>query len=462
MIAYSTILGATTRLLETASDVEPEGLGFAGGLVVAILLIAASFFFVATEFAIVAVRRSRVDQLVAKGHANAFALQATLKDLDRYIAGTQVGITLANLGLGWIGEPVLAKRLGELLDFLPASVSPTVSHAIATVIALFVLTTVTVVIGEMVPKSLALRYPERMALWVVRPLRASVFILSPLVDFLNGFSNLILKLCRLPTPKAHTITPDELRYVVEQAEQSGVFEEHEADVVRGALRFSDTLVRQVMVHRRDVECLDASLSPEDLYRAAAKLRHSRVLVYRGEMDRVVGLLHVKDLLKQQPSDLQLSRVLRAPLWVTPDTPIPDLVAALRRKRTRMALVTDEFGGFFGLVTLEDAAEVVLGEVLDEHEMPRAPITPDAEGRFETQGAMRLQDLQEALDHEFEERAVTVGGFLMRHLGRLPESGERIEIEGFVFEVESVNGTQIGKVRCAPPAAPKETAPESGA
>lgn len=417
------------------------------GLTITLGLLVLNAFFVAAEFALVAVRRSRVEELADKGVVGARALRRTLGRLDRTIAATQVGITLAGIGLGFVAEPFLAAGLLRLLGFLPAGIAAVVSHGLAVAIAFGAITIVTVVLGEQVPKSIALRYPERVALVLVRPVQAADYLLSPFVWLINELTMLVLRALRLPPPKSHSITPDELRYVVEQAEESGVMREHEADVVRGALRFPNTLVRQVMVHRKDVDAIDGSLRGEDLYRAASKVRHTRVPVFRGDLDRIVGILHVKELLKHDPAALDLATILRPPLWVTADTPIPDLVTALRRKRTRLALVTDEFGGFFGLVTLEDAAEVVLGEVLDEHEQPRPPIPKDREGRLVMTGTTRLLDLQEALDHEFEEKAVTVGGFLMRHLGRLPESSERIPVEGFEFQVEGVSGTQIGKVLC---------------
>jgi CBS domain containing-hemolysin-like protein len=425
------------------------------GTIIAISLLAANAFFVLAEFALVAVRRSRVEELVGKGVHGARALRRLLGDLDRTIGVIQVGITLASVGLGIVAEPYLAGRLLTLVSFLPAGIANLVSHGAAVAIAFVLITLLTVVFGETVPKSVALRFPERVALLLARPIQIVDYALTPFVWVVNELSLYTLKLLRLPPPTSHSITPDELRYVVEQAELSGVMREHEADVVRGALRFPNTTVRQVMVHRKDVEALDVDLPGKDLFEAAARAKHGRAPVFKGDLDKIVGILNVKELLRYRAKDLDagsvdLTKLVRQPLWVTADTPIPDLVAALRRKRTRMAFVTDEFGGFFGLVTLEDAAEVVLGEVLDEHETPRAPIPKGVDGRYVMSGATRLLDLQEALDHEFEEKAVTVGGFLMRHLGRLPETHERIHVEGYEFEVESTTATQIGRVYCRIP------------
>ncbi|MFN0207443.1 MAG: hemolysin family protein [Planctomycetota bacterium] len=417
------------------------------GVPLAVFLLILNGFFVAAEFALVAVRRSRIEELANKGSRTARMLRGVLSDLDRYIAGVQVGITLASIGLGIVGEPILAAAFMKLFEALPGTLGTVISHTVASAISFLVITLITVVVSETVPKSVALRFPERIAFWLVRPIRFVMFILSPFVSLVDGTSNLLLKLLRIPHAKLETITPDELRYVVEQAEQSGAMGEHAADVVQRALRFPNTVVRQVMVHRRDVESINIELPTREIYKAAARGRHSRIPVYRGELDRIVGMLHVKELLKHDPATLDVTTILRQPLWVTADTPIPDLVAALRKKRTRTALVTDEFGAFFGLVTLEDAAEVVIGEVLDEHEQPRQPIPTEADGRYLVNGNTRLLDLQNALDHEFAERAVTVGGFLMRFLGKLPDPGEKIVIEGFEFEVESVSGTQIGKIRC---------------
>ncbi|MBL8693686.1 MAG: HlyC/CorC family transporter [Planctomycetes bacterium] len=451
----ASVFAAAGPVVDATTSAPATGIGAGSGIALTFGLLLINAFFVVAEFALVAARRSRVAQLAEKGNRSARALQVVLADLDRYIACTQVGITLASLGLGWVGEPVLAHELVKLLDFVPEWGRSVVAHALATGIALFALTTATVVLGEQFPKTIALRYPERSAIIVLRPLQATMWLLSPLVSMLNGLTGLLLRLARIPAASHHSITPDELRHVVEQAEKSGVFEEDEASVVRRALRFPSTLVRQVMVHRRDADLLDANLPPAELLREAAKLRHSRVPVYRGDRDRIVGVLHIKDLLRQRPEELDLAKILRVPLWVTVDTPIPDLVAALRRKRTRLALVTDEFGGFVGIVTLEDAAEVVLGEVLDEHDAPKAPLPQDEHGRFVVHGSTRVLELQEALDHEFQERAVTVGGLLMRHLGRLPEAHEKIPIDGVEFEVDSIAGTQVGRVWCTP--APKHDA-----
>lgn len=436
--------------LQIASESAPAHAADASGILIifTIALLVLNAFFVAAEFALIAVRRSRVEELVNKGAAGARSLKRALDDLDRYIAANQVGITLASVGLGVFGEPLFAGILVNALHALPDPLNRIVSHAVASAVAFFVVTFITVVVGEQLPKSLALRYSERFALLLVYPLRGFMFILSPFVSLVNGSTNLLLKLLRLPVSKGHSITVDELRYVVEQAEESGVMGAHAADVVRGALRFPNTVVRQVMVHRQDVEAIDADSPILEIYKSAARAKHTRVPVFKGTIDRVIGMLHIKELLKHDPANLDIHTILRPVLWVTADTPIPELVNALRRKRTRLALVTDEYGAFRGLVTLEDAAEVVLGEVLDEHEQPRSPIPSDPGGRFVVMGSTRLLDLQDALDHEFGERAVTVGGFLVRHLGRLPEPGERVEAEGYVFDVESVAGTQIGKIYCS--------------
>lgn len=425
-----------------------------GPLAFTVGLLLLNSFFVAAEFALVAARRSRVQALADRGSRGARALMKILDQLDRHIAGAQVGITLASIGLGIFGEPLLAGLFIQLFERLPEPLHLWISHTAATAVAFIIITFVTVVASEQLPKSIALRYAERIAIFITRPLQLFMVLLTPFVTLVNSSTNLLLHLLRLPVAKGHSVTPEELRYVVAQAEEAGVMGAHAADVVRGALRFPNTVVRQVMVHRKDVESIDASLPIVEIYKSAARMKHTRVPVYKGDRDRIAGMLHVKDLLKHDPATLDLSTVLRPALWVTADTPIPELVNALRRKRTRLALVTDEFGAFCGLVTLEDAAEVVLGEVLDEHEQPKAPIPMDEHGRFVVTGATRLFELQDTLDHEFGERAVTVGGFIMRFLGRLPEPGEKVEAEGYEFEIESVSGTQIGKIHVRVPAPPE--------
>lgn len=457
MITFAAVSGLSSFLQSSQPHDAGDGeTTLLMGIIITVGLLLLNSFFVATEFAIVAIRRSRVEEMVSKGVRGSRALRRVLDDLDRNIAGAQVGVTLASVGLGIVGEPILARALSGAFQSLPGPLNAIFTHGVSSAIAFVFITYLTVVLSEALPKSVALRFAERTALILVRPLQFTMMILSPFVSLVNGSTTLLLKILRLPLSQGHTITPDELRYVVEQAEKSGVMGEHAADVVRGALRFPNTLVRQVMVHRKDVEMIDAGLPAGEVYKAAGRMRHSRVPVYKTDRERITGVLHIKELLKHDPGSIDVSNLLRPPLWVTADTPIPELVNVLRRRRTRIALVTDEFGAFAGLVTLEDAAEVVLGEVLDEHESPRAPIPRDAQGRFVVTGATRLLDLQDELEHEFSERAVTVGGFLMRFLGRAPENQEKVQIEGFEFDVEGVQGTQIAKILCRKIEAPADS------
>ncbi len=418
-------------------------------------LVFANAFFVAAEFALVSVRRSRMEELAAQGVRLAKVVQRATSDLDRYIAGTQLGITVASLGLGWIGETTLAHLLEPWLQWLPKAWKSVTAHSIAVTVAFIAITFLHVVLGELVPKSLALQNPDRTALWVAKPMEIAVWLMRPFIAALNGCGNLVLRLLRLQTASGHHLihSVEELKILIEASHEGGVLDEVERDMLRRVFRFSELVAREVMVHRVDIEGVEINTSYEELMRFISQTNHMRLPVYEGNIDNIIGVLHVRDLLQGrhregQPFDLR--RLLRKPLIVAETVSIEKLLEQFRREKTQMAIVVDEYGGTAGIVTLEDVIEEIVGEVQDEFDVEEPFIVEREDGTAIVSGQTRLDEINERFDLHLEAEDVdTIGGFVMSQLGRLCRIGDVLTIDGVELRVEEMRGRRIRKVLLRP-------------
>jgi len=339
-------------------------------LLAVLALVLANAFFVAAEFALVSVRRSRMEELAAHGVRLAKVVQRATSDLDRYIAGTQLGITIASLGLGWIGESTLAHLLEPWLQWLPKAWKSVTAHSIAVTVAFIAITFLHVVLGELVPKSLALQNPDRTALWVAKPMEICVLLMRPFIAALNGCGNLVLRALRLQTTGSHHLihSVEELKILIEASHEGGVLDEVERDMLRRVFRFSELVAREVMVHRVDIEGIDVDTPYDELMQRVSQTSHTRLPVYEDNIDNIIGVLHVRDLLQVRHKEGQpfnVRQLLRKPLIVAETVSIEKLLDQFRREKTQMAIVVDEYGGTAGLVTLEDVIEEIVGEVQDE-------------------------------------------------------------------------------------------------
>ncbi|MBW3670897.1 MAG: hemolysin family protein [Acidobacteria bacterium] len=418
-----------------------------------VLLILLNALYVAAEFAAVSVRRSRIQILAEEGNRLAGFLHPVVRDpvqLDRYIAACQIGITLSSLILGAYGQSKLAPILHPLFESIGFDDALAAESASAAVV-LVALTALQMVLGELVPKSVAIRYPARTALYTVVPLRWSVTFFSWFILVLNGSGMLILRLLGLKSTGGHRHihSAEEIEMLFDE---SGDIEPDENVRFRRALRLGLRPTRQLMVHRRNIEALEIGTPLEHVISVAADSPYTRIPVYRKSFDDVVGILHTKDLVRHYAlygAQGTLEQLLRPVLHV-PETATADhLLQDLRRQRTHQAIVVDEFGGVEGLVTLEDLLTDMLGEVTDEFKKgePQPEILDD--GRIRFPGMMRLYETEPWLGRTLEGESDTIGGFMSEVLGHLPEEGEVIDIEGVQFLVEQVDEHQVVSIVATP-------------
>lgn len=428
-------------------------------LVAVVALVAANGYFVATEFALVAVRKSRIEALIAAGNTRAKAVLTALKDLDGYIAATQLGITISSIGLGWIGEPALAALLDPLFQrLLPEPVAFISAHGVAFAVAFGIITMLHVVFGELAPKSVALQYPETTSMLVAAPLRVFLIILKPAIVTMNGMGRAILRLAGLREvdPHQQVYTAEEIEIIVTASTEGGAIEDSEEQIIRRALTFADQVAEDVMVPRTEVVTVPADATIEELRGIISKHPYNRFPVEGNGVDEILGILHVRDILpvllgNGSGAHLQL-RDLARPAHVVPATlPIDDLLAEMKRERVHVAIVIDEYGGIAGLVTLEDIIERLVGEVPDEYGQPaHAPLLND-DGTLAINGLMLLVDLKHYLDLELPptDSAKTLGGYIFAQLGRQPKVGDTVDVDGYRLEVTELDGLRIAQVRAIP-------------
>ena len=428
-------------------------------LAVILLLVLLNAVFVTAEFSIIGVRASRVEQLAVQGHKQAVHILSILnsnRKQDRYIATAQLGITIASLGLGMYGEPRIAHFIEPLLErLLGGEVSDTVLHTIAFVVGLSFVTYLHIVIGEMVPKSVALTSADRTVFRLSRLMTLAQMVLSPAVSALNGIGNALLRLLRIPPAQGHARlhSPEELELIVSESAEGGLLNEEEEEMILNIFDFSERQVGQVMTPRRKVQAIPYDMPLAELLVFVAKSNYSRFPVYEGDLDHVIGILHLKDLVFQRlrtKGNLDIRLILRPAPAVPEYQPVEKLLAAFKRERIHMAIVLDEFGGMAGIVTLEDLIEEVVGEVRDEFDVEKEPIMQIAPGVLEVAGNYLLGDLA---DHVFlgEEDELpdveTVGGLIVSGLGRPPQIGDELTYEGDVhFKVLDVDGLAVARAR----------------
>jgi len=414
-------------------------------LIVITLLILLNGLFVAAEFAIVGAPRAAIDRRAAAGQRLARRVQSILRNLqkqDRYIATAQLGITLASLGLGMYGEHVLAEAIYESLGGTggPAFLA---SHTSASVVAVAVLTYFHIVVGEMVPKSLALQRAEALVLWITPPMLWTQYLLYPLVVGLNGLGNLVLKTLGIRRQVQHAeryYTPEELQLVVQESEELGVLRRDASEMLQELFEFGDLTADQVMVPRVRITGLALGASPDQIREVLGTSPHTRYPIYEGDLDHIVGMIHIKDLLRLLLNDESIAPAHARPLPYMPETAeLDDLLDVMRRERTQMVVVLDEHGGTAGIVTLEDLFEEVVGEIADSP-TDTPPFYRDANGRLRVRGTMRVDEVGRQFDLDVEHEDVeSVSGLVLTLLGRTPRVGDAVRYERLVFEVVKIKG-----------------------
>jgi CBS domain containing-hemolysin-like protein len=421
-------------------------------LLAVVALVLANAFFVAAEFALVGARHTRIRELAEGGDRLARSVEKAQKDLDRAISGTQLGITLASLGLGWIGEPAVARTLERALESVSVQLSPVALHSIAVAIAFGVITYLHIVLGELAPKSVALLRPEAVSRLLAPALNAFNRLVAPGIWFLNGSSNLFLRLIGLGslTAAERVHSPEEIEMLVHESLRQGVVEEDEQAMIQGVFELTHTVAREVMTPRPDIVGVAADATIEDLLKTAADSGFSRLPVYEGSIDDIVGVVVVKDLLPwivDRSRDAASARELMREALFVPDTKaVDDLLAELRSQKLHMAIVVDEFGGTDGIVTLEDLVEEIVGEIYDEHDIAQADVAVEPDGRIVIDGGYSFSDLLAKFDlPAVEEEYDTVAGYVIGVLGRIPEAGESVSIGSAELEVLELNERRITRL-----------------
>lgn len=343
------------------------------GLLSIPVLVAVNGLFVATEFSLVSVRKTRIEELVGRGVAGAKAVEAALGQLDRSIAATQLGITLASIGLGWTGQPALAELIGPLFEILPGHWHSSAVNTVAAALAFVLITFMHVVFGELIPKALALEGPDRTALWMAKPLRVFARLTRPLILLMGGTSNAILRLlgCRPATGEEAVHSLEELELLIEDTEEAGLLAPEQADYIQNVFRLSGKRVKDCLVPRDKMAALELHTPPDKVLEAVRLGAHTRMPVYEADLDNIVGIVNTKDLffLFSLQGVVVLQDALYPALFLKPDQPLGDALKLFRKSHRPMALVRGDDGKVLGLITLEDILEEIIGDIEDEHDLP---------------------------------------------------------------------------------------------
>lgn len=415
-------------------------------------LILLNALFVAAEFAIVGVPKASIDRRAADGNALAKAVQAVLKNpkkQDRYIATAQLGITVASLGLGMYGEHVLAETVYRALG-TPGMPAMLASHTLASVVAVGILTYFHIVVGEMVPKSVALQRAETLALWITPPMLWTKNLLFPFVVGLNEIGNLVLRMIGVRRQVQHAeqyYTPEELQMIVQESEDLGAIRSESGQMLRELFEFGDLTAAQVMVPRVRISGIELGATPAEIRELLSSSPHTRYPIYEKDLDHIAGMIHIKDLLRLLLNEETIGGSHARPLPLIPETAeLDDVLDTMRRERTQMVVVLDEHGGTAGIVTLEDLFEEVVGEIVEGPGSVPA-VYRDPQGRLRVPGTMRIAEVGQEFDVELEHDDVdSVSGLVLTLLGRTPVVGDAVRYDRLQFEVTAVQG--LGVDECA--------------
>jgi putative hemolysin len=429
------------------------------GLAAVFLLVFMNGFFVAAEFALVGARRTRITQLAEEGSAGAKVAQKAIEHLDNYIAATQLGITLASLALGWVGEPAIAHLFEPIARLLfSEEAASAVFHTVSVIIAFSLVTLLHIVLGELVPKSIALQRPESTAIIVSRPVTWFAHFFSPVIHLMNGLGNSITRALGFQPESGHSAvhSPDELEMLVHSSREAGLLQESEERLLRRVFDFSDIRVDEIMQPRVEVSAIALDEPLPDVIKQLRDNHHSRYPVYDDTIDNVVGVLLTKDLfeaLVRQPevlvnggTNFNLRAILRKPLFVPESLSVDKLLERMQQKKMHLAIVIDEYGGMAGVATMEDIIEQLVGEVQDEFDAETAPILPKGNETL-VDGLVSLTELIDQFgEPEEEPESTTIGGYVAEQLNRIPAVGDQVRYGDYDVVVTEMDGMRVVKVR----------------
>jgi len=457
-------------------------------IAIVFILVLANAFFVASEFALVSVRKTRIDQLAAEGNGAAAVVQRAVRDLDRYIAATQVGITIASLLLGGLGEKALEPFIHPLFAWIPETWQGVTSAGLSASFAYFIMTALHVIIGELMPKSIALQKPDITALWIARPMLFFATIFTPLTWLLNGIGNFLLQLIGFHSAEGHSQvhSPEELDMLFTESHEGGEINRTEFEILHRVVRFSDTTARAVMVPRLEVQALPVSITRSALTDFLQSRPHTRIPVYQDSLDKVVGIVNTKDLehlnyrelsleldelkagisgddgdqrtlddlqvMVDDEKTLDLTPLAFEAAFVPETLRVDKLLTEFKKRRQQIAIVVDEYGGTAGLVALADLLEQVFGDMPDEADEMEPEILKLPDGRIQLAGRVTIDEVNERFGFGFStEEAETMAGLVLNELGRIASVADEVEINGFHIRVEKVDRLRIATLILTLPA-----------
>jgi len=420
----------------------------ASDIFLTLLLVFLNGFFVAAEFAIVKVRESQLETKAQTSNSGAVKLALKIVgNLDGYLAATQLGVTLASLGLGWVGEPVVSKVIIGMFEILGINISEELSHQIALPAAFVLISVLHIVFGELAPKSIAIQKAETTTIVLAYPLNFFYVIFRPFIFVLNGLAGALLKTVGIrATHGAEIHTTDELKYLIQQSSESGTIESEEYDIIRNAFDFSDRSVKQIMIPRNQVAYLNVSKFDDEELERLLEEGYSRIPCYEDDIDNIVGLIHIKDLLRKLRSndEIIITELLRPIIIVPEHKKIGSLLKEFQSKHIHMAVIVNEFGAMEGIATMEDIIEEIVGEIQDEYDNENPIVEQIDDTTYKVFATAPINDINSFLPYEIssDENNETLAGVILEEFGEIPNEGEIIQLEHYEVKILERSGNKL--------------------
>lgn len=420
-------------------------------LIIAIFLVLLNGFFVAAEFSIVKVRYSQIQLRAAEGNKMAKQAEHIIKNLDAYLSATQLGITLASLALGWVGESALEHVFTNLFKDLAINVAPATIETISVITSFLIITIMHIVFGELVPKSLAIRKSESTTLFIAAPLRLFYNVFKPFIWLMNVISNAFLRLIGIHPVSEHEIhSTEELQLLVKQSADSGEIEEENYEIIKNAFDFTDHNAKQVMVPRQNIFSIDIEDSKEEILSEIMESGYSRIPVYEDSIDNIIGIFYTKEIIREyirQKDNLEnfdLRSYLREPFFVVGSKKVSDLLKVFQQKKQHLAVVIDEFGGTEGIITLEDILEELVGEIQDEEDEEEKIVEQVGLNKYWVKAIQPLEEINESLPKPLSEEGEynTLAGYILHELEELPEENQEFTFESYHFKILKMNNKSV--------------------
>lgn len=421
-------------------------------LILAVVFVLMNAFFVLSEFSIVKVRRTRLEELIKNKNSNAKLAYEMTKSLDTYLSATQLGITLSSLALGWIGEPAVSRLIETpLKEYL--GLQGVMVHSVSFVIAFTLITLCHVVLGELVPKSIAIAQAEKATLFVAKPLHMFWVLFSPVIKVFDWCSGVMLRILGIRRPKDSEIahSEEEIKSIVSESFKGGVIDSMESEIIKNAFDFSDTVAKEIMTPRKDMICLNKQKTYEENLKAIAEFKYTRYPYIDGSKDVVLGMIHVRDILQKgviPNKKVDFDSIVRKFLVVPESSSLSKILVMMNKERISASLVIDEYGGTAGLLTMEDIIEELVGDINDEHDEKDLDYKKLGDEIYEFNGRFEIEDIEELFDIKFDDdlEQLTIGGYVMSLFERLPAVGDKIEDVNFMYEITKMEQNSVKSVK----------------